>query len=482
MPCAIFNKVECNTIGSHSLPDCNWGLDDGEIDNLTYFNATFCLWASKGYFAMKEVDECWHFQTGGRQYPEEAILVKLDYVPNRNGTDITVWGDSPHCKYLHRSQYNLQHYRETNETYKVHFRLHTLHKLQQLDLVLVSGECEVNCDGRQNDCDVSLVERSMTNVSALEVFTGLRQGYYCMRIKHGDCLVHTSTLRAVIDNSPYSTPAPPGSTDDWMFLVVGLSMAGLALIIILLIFLKKRSYSALQQLLDTDEEDPPTKWQSIHQQWASSPDARTELLLLYSRDCKEFCDVMQAFSQVLKNFGNMKVLDPMAQNQMEEVSENISGWLAQHLRNPDVKVVIVVSEGAKQRQRALLNNQIVHIAYPHFLDNVYTHALQQMHEDPNLGSDYTRMFPVRFEDFTPSEESLSLIVPLKCYVLQKHLGKLILELKGFNGPISPDLEDIRSICPEEMDRLESTIRIMKSYFALNPHYISKHFSLVAPST
>ena len=86
----------------------------------------------------------------------------------------------------------------------------------------------------------------------------------------------------------------------------------------------------------------------------------------------------------------------MAQNQMEEVSENISGWLAQHLRNPDVRVVIVVSEGATLRQRALLNNQIVHIAYPHFLDHVYTQALQQMHEDSKLGSDYTRIFPVRW--------------------------------------------------------------------------------------
>jgi hypothetical protein len=35
----------------------------------------------------------------------------------------------------------------------------------------------------------------------------------------------------------------------------------------------------------------------------------------------------------------------------------------------------------------------------------------------------------RFEDFTPSEVSLSLIVPLKCYVLPKHLGKLMMELK-----------------------------------------------------
>jgi hypothetical protein len=63
----------------------------------------------------------------------------------------------------------------------------------------------------------------------------------------------------------------------------------------------------LQQLLNSEEEDPLTQWQSIHQQWASSPDARAELLLLYSRDCREFCDVMQAFSQLLKSFGNMKV-------------------------------------------------------------------------------------------------------------------------------------------------------------------------------
>jgi len=41
---------------------------------------------------MKEAGECWQFETGGRQYPEKAVLVKLDYVPNRNGTDITVWG------------------------------------------------------------------------------------------------------------------------------------------------------------------------------------------------------------------------------------------------------------------------------------------------------------------------------------------------------------------------------------------------------
>jgi hypothetical protein len=85
----------------------------------------------------------------------------------------------------------------------------------------------------------------------------------------------------------------------------------------------------------------------------------------------------------------------MEQNEMERVSENISGWLTQQLQNRDVKLVIVVSEGAMVRQTALLNNQLVHMGEPHFLDPVFTMALQQMHENPQLGNDYKRIFPVR---------------------------------------------------------------------------------------
>jgi hypothetical protein len=92
---------------------------------------------------------------------------------------------------------------------------------------------------------------------------------------------------------------------------------------------------------------------------------------------------------------NIQVLDPMEQNEMEQVSENISGWLTQHLHSRDVKLVIVVSEGAMVRQNALLNNQFVHIDEPHFLDPVFTLALQQMHDSPQLGNDYKRIFPVR---------------------------------------------------------------------------------------
>jgi hypothetical protein len=49
--------------------------------------------------------------------------------------------------------------------FKVRFSFQTLPEIQQLDLMLLGGECEVSCDGRENECNVSLEERSMTNVS-----------------------------------------------------------------------------------------------------------------------------------------------------------------------------------------------------------------------------------------------------------------------------------------------------------------------------
>jgi len=44
----------------------------------------------QGYFAALANDECWQFETGGRQYPEDCVLVKLDYFPKRNGSEIDV--------------------------------------------------------------------------------------------------------------------------------------------------------------------------------------------------------------------------------------------------------------------------------------------------------------------------------------------------------------------------------------------------------
>ena len=58
-----------------------------------------------------------------------------------------------------------------SETFKIHFTFQTLPEIQQLNLVLVSGEYEVNCDGRRNKCNVFLEECSMKNLSILPIIS-----------------------------------------------------------------------------------------------------------------------------------------------------------------------------------------------------------------------------------------------------------------------------------------------------------------------
>jgi len=65
-------------------------------------------------------------------------------------------------------EYNYVHCSFFSETVKVTFTFKNPHEIQQLHLMLVSGECEVNCNGSQNICNVSEEERNMTNVSISE--------------------------------------------------------------------------------------------------------------------------------------------------------------------------------------------------------------------------------------------------------------------------------------------------------------------------
>ena len=44
----------------------------------------------QGYFAALANDECWQFETGGRQYPEHYVRVNVDYFRKRKGSEIDV--------------------------------------------------------------------------------------------------------------------------------------------------------------------------------------------------------------------------------------------------------------------------------------------------------------------------------------------------------------------------------------------------------
>ncbi|PNF21165.1 hypothetical protein B7P43_G05121 [Cryptotermes secundus] len=394
--------------------------------------------------------------------------MEWDFFRDVSAENMQIYRDGGRCGYLHNSNYSFQVY--TSEGAKLAFVFHPVSGVRAVKLNLIGGDCEINCDGSSSNCSMPLDSSAMKDFSKPQYFVDLKYRYYCIRVLHGACAIHTVTIKI---EDPPPPPTPTASDESVQPGVILLTTGTIVAVVLVAVFVKRRYCDDPFRPEPVDTKEPEAA-----SPWPSSPTLQ-KVLLLYSRDCPQFCEVARALGQLLQSFGNLKVLDPLQQNEMEQVSENISGWLTQHLQSPDVKLVIVVSEGAMVRQNALLNNQLVHNDEPHFLDPVFTLALQQMHERPQLGNDYKRIFPVRFEDFTPSEVSLSLIVPLKCYVLQRHLGKIIAELGQCNSAPEAGYEDIRRICPQEVSQLESAIRDMKSYCDDNPHYLKDHFSVVS---
>jgi len=64
-------------------------------------------------------------------------------------------------------EYNYVHCSFFSTLVEVSFSFQTRFEIQP-DLMLVSGECEVKCNGSRNKCDVSRDYRTMANVSIPE--------------------------------------------------------------------------------------------------------------------------------------------------------------------------------------------------------------------------------------------------------------------------------------------------------------------------
>ncbi|PSN48983.1 hypothetical protein C0J52_03873 [Blattella germanica] len=339
-------------------------------------------------------------------------------------------------------------------------------RVQAVEAVLMGGDCKITCASHRNTCEVTRNRTIIEDFQEPVYFTHLTIGYYyCVR----QLQERTTSLTEIL---PPSTVTLSGVH----YFIISVAVI---VIVILTAFVVKKFYHRDDELLSgrspvpTEDPEVPLDWISIQQGWQETE----TVLLLYSRDSSMFCEVIQSFRHLLEKFAKIKVLDPLEQMEMECVSENISGWLTQKIINPDIKLVLVVSEGAVIRQQILLQSKKLVINEPHFLDAIFTQALRHLHDSPDLGNDYSRVFQVRFEDFHPSNMELSHIVRFRLFTLLKHLGNLIVELKGLSPPY-PNIEDIRKMCPEETNQLEDTIRNMLEFCAENPNHTSNRFYVV----
>ncbi|XP_069692874.1 uncharacterized protein [Periplaneta americana] len=454
-PCELFDVVGCENVISKNKTIAFQEHEALEVNKEDYVNMSFLLPFSEGYLGAKDGDLCWKFKVDIND--DVDVILNLDMIPLRYAQSLRAFGDAKPdpCTFFNNSRYTSQVYKSGD----FKFTFHPGPEIKEVKLDLIGGECNVTCNGSESACNVVVNSTYMSN------------SY------RDNCALHTKTERVNPASSAHRTHE--ASFDTMVIFITTTGVITLIVVVTLFATRKIRSYSASkEQLVPADDPDPP-RWECIRREWATATDFyQRVILLLYTRDCPEFCEVVGALRQLLQNFAYITVVDPFEEAHAERVSRNTSGWVTEQLGRPHVKLLLVVSEGARLRQQALLSGHAVRVAQPHCLDPLFTLALRRLHDDPELGNDYRRIYPVRFSDFTPNDATLSLITPLKCYVLEQHLSKLILELRNFSAVSEPSLEDIRQICPEEMNQLSISIEKMKIFCTANPDYIRKQFSLV----
>ncbi|XP_049940441.1 uncharacterized protein LOC126416676 [Schistocerca serialis cubense] len=321
---------------------------------------------------------------------------------------------------------------------------------------LRSADCEFHCDRADSaPCNVTIQAATQPSrvvrlgkhfVKQRYAFHNIVGRYYCATVSLDSCgklsdVYDTSTdsFEAVANASLKRPVRLVQTTQPLVAIAISVSLAVGVLFLVAAYCIKTRLCgSPLGALL---VRQPGTSESTASPLLPSPPSA---ILLLYSRDSDGFARLMEAFRDLLAALTGVEVVDPLDVRQhMAEVFPDEVSWLTRYLRRQDVKVVVVVSAGALARQTALLHGQPPGRAAgtrPRPLDHLFSHALRVMQDDYKIGGDYNRVYKVRFDDITPTTETLSHIVPLRDYRLVRHMGRLVHELRGETHP--PDANDI----------------------------------------
>ncbi|XP_069668847.1 uncharacterized protein [Periplaneta americana] len=187
-----------------------------------------------------------------------------------------------------------------------------------------------------------------------------------------------------------------------------------------------------------------------------------QILLLYSRDCKAFMDLMATFRSVLMNTLKCEVHDCYDSNAAEEVASGSLEWLTKYLTREDTKVIVVESECAVFRQRALFQGVKIVYKDPSWLDDIFLHGLKDLANDKRRNQ-YNRVFVVRINGFTDENERIRIINPNTRYIIPQHLEDLFTSLCRLRN----------AIYSEDLKVLEEDIKSLERYKRNNKNYLDQ---------
>lgn len=178
-----------------------------------------------------------------------------------------------------------------------------------------------------------------------------------------------------------------------------------------------------------------------------------EVLLVWTAagaDGAHLSSVMQAFKKVLTSYGRCKVYDyldlmSLPAQQQEHLLASPTSWLDALLTQHKIKIVVVGTEGGRYRQLQWRScsggmSEVMSDLQP--LDaQLFPYLLRQLQDKPDLATDYSRVFHVRFSDLSAEGAELEGVVSWTRYLIPQHLRSLILALHGVKEEEGQCLEE-----------------------------------------
>lgn len=409
---------------------------------------------------------CYYVELKPQPYPLPERTVPICVTPLINVTDMEAW--NPY--------FSLEPNPE-RQSLTVRWTVAAQYNFSSYDLTLHHHpSLRINCTGTAIYPNMSIIPQNRLEVRQSQyTFHNLSSGWYCARVTPLDdrcpldgCPVVSSPAQLLIEPTDWECKDKDGCDGSngigLTLLVVG-CIVGAVVTGVTLAWAILHTWPSLTQVFNSATHYSPVP---IRSSVNKSMGPRKQVVLLVwtpqGPHGAKFGPIMAAFKTLLRTYGHCEVYDYLELSSLPERQQlhllaSPSTWLDSILAQHSIKIIIVATEGAWQRQvewkqsdADLHKGNVSLLSTPHnSLDQLlFPYILRRLHDQPDLAGDYSRLFHIRFSEVSSSAVELGNVVSWKRYKIPQHLRSLALSLHGgaatsaFEEPSEEQLKDLQA--------------------------------------
>ena len=178
---------------------------------------------------------------------------------------------------------------------------------------------------------------------------------------------------------------------------------------------------------------PKKTWLELHTEWDTAPPKNPgKILLLYSPDSKSYKGLQSQLKDFIQTACHCIVLDLFDDELFETIAFDPELWIANLLKDPDFKIIVMCSEGAYKRQQSQIKGEVLNIPDNSSMDGLFSAGLKFIQD--KHAYDYNRLALARYEmlSLTGPEFRLQEMVPNREFLVPTQLHELFCWIHGLD--------------------------------------------------